>query len=69
MATVVSCPTLGNKDAAEYLGLQEQTLNVWRCTQRYPLPFIRVGRKIRYRIADLDRFLESRTVGEHSAAD
>lgn len=63
MSTTVSCPTLAAKSAAEFLGVEEQTLAAWRCTNRYPLPFIRVGRKIRYRISDLERFLESRTVG------
>ena len=63
MSTKIECPTLGAKEAAEYLGIQEQTLAVWRCNQRYPLPFIRVGRRIKYRISDLDAFLANRTVG------
>ncbi len=66
MAVAITCPTLGPKASAEYLGVQEQTLAAWRCTNRYPLPFIRVGRRIRYRIVDLDRFLENGTVGAAS---
>lgn len=66
MSVAVSCPTLGTKDAAEFLGLKEQTLHAWRCNRRYPLPFIRVGRRIRYRISDLERFLESHTDGGDS---
>ena len=50
-------------DAAQYLGLKDHTLEVWRSSGRYDLPFIRVGRRVKYRRADLDRFLESRTVG------
>jgi predicted site-specific integrase-resolvase len=57
------CPTLGPIGSAEFLGVKEQTLATWRCNGRYPLPFIRVGRRIRYRISDLEAFLESRTVG------
>lgn len=59
----ISCPTLSRKEAAEYLGLQEQTLAAWASTKRYDLPYIRVGRRIRYRISDLEKFLERGTVG------
>ena len=48
--------------AAAYLGLTNpQTLAVWRSTKRYPLPYVRVGRSIRYRESDLNAWLESRT--------
>jgi excisionase family DNA binding protein len=49
-------------EAAAYIGMRAQTLAVWATTGRYSLPFIRVGRAVRYRRADLDQFLESRTV-------
>lgn len=47
--------------AAAFLGLRPATLTVWRCTGRYRLPFIRVGRKIYYRVSDLEAWLNSRT--------
>jgi hypothetical protein len=47
--------------AARYLGVQPQTLAVWRSTGRYSLKFFRAGRKILYRRADLDSWIESRT--------
>jgi excisionase family DNA binding protein len=50
-------------EAAAYLGLQKHTLDIWRSSGRYGLPFIKVGRRIKYRRQDLDRFLEQRTVG------
>lgn len=53
--------------AANYLGIKGHTLEVWRTTGRYGLPFVRVGRRVKYRRADLDRFLESRTVGAAAA--
>lgn len=53
---------LSNQEAADYIGVSPNTLEVWRCTKRYDLPYIRVGRKIRYRREALDAFLESRTV-------
>ncbi|MGZ8907957.1 MAG: helix-turn-helix domain-containing protein [Methylobacter sp.] len=48
--------------AAEYLGVTISTLEVWRCTKRYNIPFIKVGRLVKYRKSALDAFLESRTV-------
>lgn len=48
--------------AAEYIGVRPQTLAVWAITGRYGLPMIKVGRAVRYRRSDLDKWLESRTV-------
>jgi excisionase family DNA binding protein len=53
---------LTNKQAAEYLGITAGTLHVWRCENRYAIPFLRIGSKIRYRTEDLDAFLASRLV-------
>lgn len=47
--------------AAQYLGVSKDTLSVWRCTRRYPIPFIKVGRLVKYRVSDLDAFLDTRT--------
>jgi excisionase family DNA binding protein len=55
------------QQAAEYLGVSVNTLEVWRCTKRYNIPFIKVGRLVKYRKLALDAFLESRTVGAESA--
>lgn len=49
-------------EAAKILGVSVDTLAVWRCTKRYPLPYIKMGRKVFYRIADLEKFIDSRTV-------
>jgi excisionase family DNA binding protein len=56
-------PLRTTEQAAQFLGVKPQTLSVWRVTGRYDLPFIRVGRNIRYRQVDLDRWLASRTCG------
>ena len=50
-------------EAADYLSVEPQTLCAWRCTRRYNLRFIKVGRLIRYRPEDVEAFLEERTVG------
>ena len=64
-ATLAS-PLVDEKQASDILGLAPGTLSVWRCTKRYDLPWVKVGRSIRYRISDLERFLESRTVSVES---
>ena len=51
---------LDDKAAAAILDVSPGTLSVWRCTGRYNLPFVKVGRKVRYRRADLDAWLEKR---------
>jgi excisionase family DNA binding protein len=48
--------------AAAYLGVEVATLAMWRCTKRYPLPYIKVGRLVHYRKSHLDAFLAARTV-------
>lgn len=52
---------LSPTQAAELLGVTTHTLAVWRCSQRYELPYVKVGRLVRYRYADLLTFIESRT--------
>ncbi len=49
--------------AAEILGVEPGTLDVWRCTKRYPLKYVKIGRLIRYRRGDLRAFAASRVVG------
>lgn len=49
------------KEAAEVLGVKSNTLDVWRCRKRYALPYIKIGKKIRYKMSDLLGFIESRT--------
>lgn len=55
---------INNDQAAAYLGVTPRTLEVWRCTKRYKIPFIKVGRLVRYRQSSLDAFLSSRTICE-----
>lgn len=56
-------PLLDTERAAALIGVLPETLEVWRCTRRYDLPFIKVGRAVRYRPSDIQKWLESRTVG------
>ena len=47
------------QQAAERLGLAPHTLNIWRCSKRYGLAYVKVGRAVRYRDVDVERFIES----------
>jgi excisionase family DNA binding protein len=49
------------REAAEILDVSPGTLSVWRSTGRYALPFVKVGRKVRYSRSGLNAWLESRT--------
>ena len=70
MSTATSpFPLLTPEQAAGFLGVTAGTLNVWRTTRRYPLPYVKCGRKVMYRAEDLERFAASRTVGPAAAAD
>ncbi len=52
---------LDEKQAAVILTVKPETLSVWRSTGRYKIPFVKVGRRVRYRHSDLLAWLESRT--------
>ncbi len=54
---------LTRKEAAIYLGVTEQTLAVWKCTKRYNLPVVKIGRLVKYKKGDLDHFIKVRTLG------
>jgi excisionase family DNA binding protein len=49
---------LTRREAAAYLGVSEQTLAIWKCTGRYDLPYLKIGRLVKYEAADLDAFLK-----------
>jgi excisionase family DNA binding protein len=50
-------------EAAQFLGVTVGTLSVWRCTRRYAIPHVKVGHLVKYRMSDLEAWLDSRTVG------
>jgi len=64
MPATLPSPLVDEKQAAEILGVTPGTLSVWRCTRRYPLPYVKCGRAVRYRVEDLERFIAERTVSE-----
>ncbi|MBM9616647.1 helix-turn-helix domain-containing protein [Desulfobulbus rhabdoformis] len=50
------------EEAAPLVGVTVGTLQVWRSTNRYPLKYVKAGRLVRYRLEDIQSFIESRTV-------
>ena len=50
---------LDTTEAARYTGLKKATLDQWRSRGEGP-KFVKLGRAVRYRRADLDAWIESR---------
>ena len=52
---------LTEREAAEMLAVSPTTLSTWRSRHRYALRFVRLGgaRSIRYRLSDVQRFIEN----------
>ncbi len=50
------------REAAQFLRVSPGTLSVWRSTKRYPLRFVKIGYRVFYRLADLEAFVQRRTV-------
>jgi len=47
------------REAPKYLGLSISTMNKWRCYGFGP-KYLKLGRAVRYRQEELDRYLEGR---------
>lgn len=69
MVEIISDPLLDTRAAAPVVGVEPETLEVWRSTKRYNIPYIKVGRLVRYRRSDLLKWLESRTQGAAFAGE
>jgi hypothetical protein len=52
---------LDDAQAAAALSVKTGTLAVWRTTGRYALPYLKIGRLVRYRAGDLAEWLASRS--------
>ncbi len=54
---------LGYEDGAKFIGIRPGTLQVWVCTGRYGIPYLKVGRLVRFRKSALAAWLQSRERG------
>ena len=55
-------PLLTAGQTAAALGVTVGTLQNWRHTGRYPLPYVKIGGLVKYRLSAVEHFAESRTV-------
>ena len=55
---------LNSKNVAEYLGLSVDWLERDRASRDPKIPYIKIGRSVRYRTADVIKALDSFLVGE-----
>ena len=53
----VESDLLSREQAAAYLGVAVQTLAIWKSARRYDLPFVKVGRLVRYKRSELETFI------------
>ena len=51
-------PLLSSADVAKVFDVSERTLEFWRYVGKGPA-YVRVGRRVRYRPADVEAFLEA----------
>lgn len=58
---------LSKNELADYLGIPHRTVDEWRRRGRGPRG-VRVGKHVRYRLADVDAYLEQNADPEPEAA-
>lgn len=54
------------REVAEYVGVSPCTVNRWRFNEKISLPFIKIGRVIRYKLSDVSDFILECTQYEYS---
>lgn len=52
---------LSTREAAAFIGVEEQSLRRWRMNGIVKLPFVRIGRLIRYSMKDLEAYIAKNT--------
>ncbi len=53
---------LSRAEAAEYLGVSTALLAMDMVHQRHKFPYVKIGRRVLYKLAELDRWLAAHTV-------
>lgn len=62
MASGTERQMLTTEEAAAMLGTEASTLVTWRCTKAVIVPYVKIGRAVRYRRCDLEEFIEQNLV-------
>jgi excisionase family DNA binding protein len=52
---------LTTAQVAELLNVAPHTLAVWRSEGNFDIPFVKIGRAVRYRLVDVELYLERQT--------
>lgn len=60
-------PKMSTQEAAAFLGIQPNTLEVWRCKHRGP-KYAKIGRRVLYDPDDLEEFFALRAVDTRDTA-
>lgn len=60
---------LKTKQAAELLQVSYKTLESWRRTQLQGPPYCKIGRTVRYRLSDLEAYMEEILVHPTNVSD
>lgn len=50
-----------------FLTIPEATLNIWRVRKNVKLPYVKLGKNVRYRVRDLIEFIEAQTQDKEAA--
>ena len=61
-----SNPLIDRRGAASYLGVKPQTLANWAVNRAQSLPYIKIGRRVMYRLADLEAFVMANRHGSEA---
>ena len=65
--TTPRSPVLNTPEAAKFLNVQPATLEQWRWNGRGPR-FVKISRSVRYRMSDLESFLDERVFSSTTEA-
>lgn len=58
MNDTLLCP----KEVANLLGISIQTLANWRVEKPTPIPYVKVGKSIRYRLSEVNKYIVKKTI-------
>lgn len=51
------------EEAAQLIKIAESTLQKWRSTGENNIPFVKIGRSVRYKVSDLKAYVDRHVVG------
>ena len=55
---------LSPKELSNFIGISVGTLAVWRTNKTYQIPYLKIGGKVMYPVAEVNQWIQSRV---HSA--